>query len=75
MTRPCSSSPEAHEELDAHLELELIVSKARLRSILASYWDPEWRRDNRGGTSPEDQLWRAATTVTEIESALIERAP
>jgi hypothetical protein len=62
------------DELDAQLRLELIASRAHLRSILDSYWDHDWRRDHRSGTSPEDQLWRAATAVTEIESALADTA-
>jgi hypothetical protein len=64
----------SHADLAAQLELELIVSKVHLRSMLESYWDPDWRRDNRGSTSPEDQLWRAATAVTEIASALTDHA-
>jgi hypothetical protein len=65
----------SRDELDAQLRLELTVSRAHLRSILDSYWDHDWRRAHRGGTSPEDRLWRAATAVTEIESALADAAP
>lgn len=47
--------------------------KTHLRSILDRYWDHEWRRANRHDTIPEDQLWRAATAVTEIEAAIDEQ--
>lgn len=60
------------DELVEQLGVELAVSKAHLRSILGRYWDRDWRRDNRHRTSPEDQLWRAATAVTEIEEAIAE---
>ena len=57
-------------ELSAQIGVELEVSRSHLRSILDQYWDRDWRRNNRHGTSPEDQLWRAATAVTELEDAL-----
>lgn len=53
------------EQLDA----ELTSSRAHLRRILGSYWEPDWRREHRGETR-EDQLWQAANAVTEIEDAL-----
>jgi len=59
-------------ELVEQVGVELEVSKTQLRSILAQYWDHDWRRNNRSHTSPEDQLWRAATAVTELEDALTE---
>jgi hypothetical protein len=62
-------------EFVEQLGVELDVSKAHLRSILDRYWDHDWRRDNRHDTSPEDQLWRAATAVTELEDALSEFGP
>ena len=70
---PMVVEPERAELLD-QLGIELAVAKAHLRSILDHYWDPEWRRANRRDTSPEDQLWRAATAVTEIETALDEQS-
>jgi hypothetical protein len=65
----------SRDQLDVQLGLELTMSRVHLQSILDSYWDHDWRRVRRGGTSPEDQLWRAATAVTEIESALADTAP
>jgi hypothetical protein len=59
-------------ELRDQLGVEHAVAKAHLRTILDHYWDQDWRRANRHDTSPEDQLWRAATAVTEIEAALDE---
>ena len=58
------------DELIEQIGVELEGSKAHLRSILDQYWDHDWRRSNRHHTSPEDQLWRAATAVTELEDAL-----
>jgi len=59
-------------ELAEQVGVELEVSKAHLRSILDQYWDHDWRRNNRSHTSPEDQLWRSATAVTELDAALTE---
>lgn len=59
-------------ELRDQLGVEHAVAKAHLRTILDRYWDQDWRRANRHDTSPEDQLWRAATAVIEIEAALDE---
>ncbi len=52
------------------LGVELSVAKAHLRSILDRYWDSDWRRADRHSTSPEDQLWRAATAVTDIDTVI-----
>lgn len=62
-------------ELAEQVGVGLEVSRAHPRSVLAQYWDHDWRRNNRSHTSPEDQLWRAATAVTELEGALIEFTP
>jgi hypothetical protein len=62
----------SRQELDAQLGLELAASSSHLRSVLHTYWDHDWRRDQRGPTSPEDQLWRAATAIMELEAALAE---
>ena len=62
-------------ELAEQLRVELEVAKAHLQSILESYWDRDWRRDNRHHTSPEDQLWRAATAVNELDAAITEHGP
>lgn len=62
----------SRQELVAQLGVELYVSSSHLRSVLDTYWDHDWRRDQRGGTNPEDQLWRAATAVMDIEAALAE---
>ncbi len=59
-------------EFVQQLGVELEVSRRHLRAILDRYWDDKWRRSNRWLSSPEDQLWRAATAITEIEAALAE---
>lgn len=66
-------APNTHELVE-QLGIELDASKTHLRSVLNRYWDNDWRRENRNHTSPEDQLWRAATAVTEIEAAIGEVA-
>lgn len=71
--RPPTIIEPAPGELLDQLGIELAIAKAHLRSILDRYWDQDWRRANQHGTSPEDQLWRAATAVTEIEAAVDER--
>ncbi len=59
-----------HDELIEQISVELDVSKAHLRWVLDQYWDRDWRRSNRHHASPEDQLWRAATAVIELQDAL-----
>lgn len=61
------------EQLTAQLREELTVSRRHLRSMLATYWENDWRWKHKGfGESPEDHLWRAATAVSEITDALDE---
>jgi hypothetical protein len=53
--------------------MEVDVSRRHLRTVLAAYWDSDWRRLHRGAdTSPEDQLWRAGQAAVEIADALDE---
>ena len=59
------------EQLTGQLREELTVSRRHLRSMLATYWENDWRWKHKGfGESPEDHLWRAATAVSEITDAL-----
>ena len=61
------------DELVDQLTVEVEASAQHLRKVLASYWDPDWRRRHKGiDTSPEDQLWRAAQAAVEITDALNE---
>lgn len=61
------------DELVDQLTVEVDVSATHLREVLASYWNPDWRRRHKGvDTSPEDQLWRAAQAAVEIADALHE---
>jgi hypothetical protein len=59
------------DELRAQLIEEREVSHAHLRRIVDDYWEPEWRRRHRGEAA-EDQLWRAAAGLVEIDAALAE---
>ena len=68
--RPLKVVEPDKEALADQLDVERSLARTHLKSILERYWDRDWRRDNRYGTSPEDQLWRAATVLTEIDSAL-----
>ncbi|MDQ4070420.1 MAG: hypothetical protein M3203_13270 [Actinomycetota bacterium] len=66
------AAPAAAELVD-QLRVELAASHRHLRKVLASYWDPGWRRLHKGpDTSAEDQLWRAAQATVEIGDALAE---
>jgi hypothetical protein len=59
------------DQLAEQLGEELAVSRGHLRAVLEGYWNPTWRRDNKGyDESPEDHLWRAATAVTDILDTL-----
>jgi hypothetical protein len=61
------------DELADQLATEADASGIHLRKVLAAYWDTDWRRLHKGpGTSPEDQLWRAAQAAVEIAGALHE---
>lgn len=61
-------------EFAVQLGVELAAARAHLGVVLDRYWDQDWRRSSRGATTPEDQLWRAATALVEIEGALSEAA-
>lgn len=58
-------------ELEDQLRTEVDVSGTHVRTVLAVYWDTDWRRLHKGtDTSPEDQLWRAAQAAVEVADAL-----
>ncbi len=59
------------EECLQQMEAELIQCRAHLDAMLAHFWEPNWRREHRGGgIYPEEHLWRAAQAVREVEAAL-----
>ena len=61
------SSPEAE---DAQRSAELQAALGHLRSVRDSYWDYDWRRDNRGGGRyPEHELWEAVQAYLELLDA------
>jgi len=48
------------EDLRSRTATELDAALAHLRAMTETYWDREWRRDNRGnGRYPENHLWEA----------------
>jgi len=56
------------------LEVELAVSRRHLWEVLDHYRDQDWpRRQDDPDHQPEDQLWRAAQGVREIEAGLAAR--
>ncbi len=61
------SSPEAD---DAQRSAELRAALVHLRSVRDSYWDYDWRRDNRGGGRyPEHELWEAVQAYLDLLDA------
>ncbi|MBI2705810.1 MAG: hypothetical protein HYX32_11050 [Actinobacteria bacterium] len=50
---------------------ERAAARVHLRQIVDDFWEPAWRRENRG-EDREDQLWRAAAGLLEIDDALRE---
>jgi hypothetical protein len=62
-----TSAPEAQRE---QLAGELEAALSRLRSVHASYWDHDWRRENRGGGRyPEHELWEAVQGYLDLLDA------
>lgn len=61
---------EPSDELFAQQMLtELFVSRFHLRSVLAGFFDRDWRRQHRG--IEDETLWRAAQGLCDIEDSLI----
>jgi hypothetical protein len=62
-----TSSPAAQRE---QLAGELEAALSRLRSVHASYWNYDWRRENRGGGRyPEHELWEAVEGYLDLLDA------
>ncbi len=59
----------ADEEFRTQLLVERPLSQAHLRWIIEKFWEPGWQRRHRRGEA-EDQLWRAAAGLMEIDDAL-----
>ena len=60
-------SAEAGQEQMAE---ELDVALRRLRTVHASYWDQDWRREHRGlGRYPENDLWDAVHGYLDLHDA------
>lgn len=63
----------AASELADQLRVELQASRRHLRHLLEHYWDHNSRREHRGSdASPEDDLWRAASAISDMLDALEE---
>jgi hypothetical protein len=64
-------APDREDAAD-QVAFELEESLAHLRRVTANYWEPDWRRENRGygGVSPEHHLWRAVRGYLELRDAL-----
>ena len=63
-----SVAPRGEAERQAQARLQCVIELAA-----DCYWEQDWRRAHRGVTTPEDQLWRAATALVEIDDALGEQ--
>ena len=58
-------------EFESQLQLELELCQQHLNTVMDRYWDRDWRQERKGfGMYPEDHLWRAASAVREIQTAL-----
>lgn len=57
-------------EVEEQLATELAASLAHLRAVEASYWEPDWRRQHRGGgVYPESHLWDAVHGYLDLLAA------
>lgn len=57
------------DDLRTQLTQERAAARSHLQQIVNVYWEPDWRRRHRG-EGAEDQLWRAAAGLVEIDDAL-----
>jgi hypothetical protein len=64
---PRVTSPPGAEGAQRAAELQVALS--RLRSVRDSYWDHDWRRENRGGRYPENELWEAVQGYLDLLGA------
>ena len=64
-------APDREDAAD-QVAFELAESLAHLRRVTEAYWEPDWRRENRGygGVNPEHHLWRAVRGYLELRDAL-----
>ena len=58
------------DEAAEQLAKELTASLAHLQAVEANFWEPEWRREHRGGgVYPESHLWNAVHGYLELLAA------
>jgi hypothetical protein len=66
LPRLTPSQPDQQEQLAD----ELAAALRRLRAVHASYWDRDWRQENRGfGRYPEHHLWEAVDGYLDLYDA------
>jgi hypothetical protein len=59
------------EDVRSRTATELDAALVHLRAMTATYWDREWRRDNRGnGRYPENHLWEAVYGYVDLLDAV-----
>ena len=63
--------PANRSELNAQMLVEHDVARQQLVTVTESFYDPDWRRNHRGGGAyPENHLWSAAAAFIELDDAL-----
>ncbi|MFN0089293.1 MAG: hypothetical protein ACKVWR_03340 [Acidimicrobiales bacterium] len=72
-TNPGVAEP-GDDDLREQLGEERRALHARLRQTVHDYWDPAWRRRDRGHEA-EEHLWRTAAGLVDIDDALAALGP
>jgi hypothetical protein len=64
-------APANRRELTAQMLVERDVARQHLVTVTESFYDPDWRRNHRGGGAyPENHLWSATAAFLELDDAL-----
>ena len=64
-------APANRGELAVQLSIERDVARRHLVTVTESFYDPDWRREHRGGGSyPENDLWAATSAFLELDDTL-----
>jgi hypothetical protein len=64
-------APTNSGELAAQVLVERDVARRYLVTVTESFYEPDWRRDHRGGgIYPEHHLWSATSAYLELDDAL-----
>ncbi len=63
-------APTNSDELAAQVAVERDVARRHLVTVTESFYDPDWRRDHRGGgVYPEHHLWLGSAAYLELDDA------